>query len=130
MDPTSSSSKNKSSASSYLETKGFGWLLEVDDDDDEHQLPLLFVFYLKVIRKMFYLKFSFHLFREELDINPKDIYYKIRCVLLPWPQLGYNTQIVRDSPDFWGPLVVVLIYALVSLYGQFRVRNRILFFDH
>lgn len=47
MDPSSSSSKNKSSASSYLETKGFGWLLEVDDADDEEQLPLLLVFLTK-----------------------------------------------------------------------------------
>ncbi|CAD5116362.1 DgyrCDS5261 [Dimorphilus gyrociliatus] len=99
MNPNTSNTKSRSSASSFLETKGFGWLLEVDDADEEHQVPLL----------------------EELDINPKDIFYKLRCVLLPWPKLGYNTEIVRDSPDFWGPLVVVLIYALVSLYGQFRV---------
>ena len=37
---------------------GYGWLLETDngDDDDENEKPLL----------------------EELDIDPKEIYYKIR----------------------------------------------------
>lgn len=48
-----------------------------------------------------------------------DIYYKLRCVLLPLPSL--NRTHVRDRPDFWGPLLVVLAYALVSVYGQFRV---------
>jgi len=58
---------------------------------------------------------------EELDIDLKDIYYKLRCVMLPVPQFGFNRQIVRENPDFWGPLIVVLLYSLVSLYGQFRV---------
>ncbi len=65
--------------------------------------------------------FCFLTFREELDIDLKDIYYKLRCVLFPLPQLGFNRQIVRDSPDFWGPLIVVLLYSMVSLYGQLRV---------
>lgn len=60
-------------------------------------------------------------YREELDIDVKDILYKVRCVLFPLPQLGFNRQIVRENPDFWGPLVVVMIYALVSLYGQLHV---------
>ena len=57
--------------------------------------------------------------REELDIDVKDIYYKLRCVLLPLPRL--NRAVIRDSPDFWGPLLVVLVYSLISVYGQFRV---------
>lgn len=60
-------------------------------------------------------------FREELDIDLKDIYYKVRCVLLPLPQLGFQRTILKDSPDFWGPLLIVLLYSLVSLYGQFKV---------
>ena len=60
--------------------------------------------------------------REELDIDLKDIYYKLRCVLFPLPQLGFNRHVVRENPDFWGPLVVILLYSLLSLYGQFRVR--------
>ncbi|KAL6067512.1 hypothetical protein STEG23_018216 [Scotinomys teguina] len=59
--------------------------------------------------------------REELDIDLKDIYYKIRCVLMPMPSLGFNRQVVRDNPDFWGPLAVVLFFSMISLYGQFRV---------
>ncbi|CAJ0917185.1 unnamed protein product, partial [Ranitomeya imitator] len=59
--------------------------------------------------------------QEELDIDLKDIYYKIRCVLMPMPSLGFNRQVVRDNPDFWGPLAVVLFFSMISLYGQFRV---------
>lgn len=65
----------------------------------------------------------FFLNREELDIDIKDIYYKIRCVLMPMPSLGYNRQVVRDNPDFWGPLAVVLLFSMISIYGQFRVRR-------
>ncbi|KAL5464156.1 hypothetical protein EMCRGX_G033125 [Ephydatia muelleri] len=83
--------------SEYLQSKGFSWLLEVDDDEENK--PLL----------------------EELDIDPRDIYYKIRCVLLPLSSLGLNRNVIRDNPDFWGPLFVVLTFALVSIYGQFKV---------
>lgn len=65
-------------------------------------------------------------FREELDIDLKDIYYKIRCVLMPMPSLGFNRQVVRDNPDFWGPLAVVLFFSMISLYGQFKVCTNLL----
>ena len=72
--------------------------------------------------KYFYeVLFCLRLCSEELDIDVKDIYYKLRCVLLPLPFLGLERTIIRDSPDFWGPLFVVLLYALISVYGQFRV---------
>uniref|UniRef100_A0A914UR13 Protein YIPF n=1 Tax=Plectus sambesii TaxID=2011161 RepID=A0A914UR13_9BILA len=90
-------------AASFLENRGFGWLLEVDDDEAE-QKPLL----------------------EELDIDLKDIYYKVRCVLLPLPYFRLKLTIVRDNPDFWGPLMVVLAYAILSLYGQITVVSWIL----
>ncbi|VDM40600.1 unnamed protein product [Toxocara canis] len=90
-------------AAKFLESRGFGWLLEVDDDDEE-QKPLL----------------------EELDIDITDIYYKVRCVLLPLPYFRLKLSIVRESPDFWGPLMVVMAYALLSLYGQFSVLSWIL----
>ncbi|XP_028325080.1 protein YIPF4 [Gouania willdenowi] len=87
-------------ASAFLRQRGYGWLLEVEDDDDsEERKPLL----------------------EELDIDLKDIYYKIRCVLMPMPSLGFNRQVVRDNPDFWGPLAVVLLFSMISIYGQFKV---------
>lgn len=57
--------------------------------------------------------------REELDIDLKDIYYKLRCVFLPLPRL--QQKVLQDSPDFWGPLFVVVAYALICVYGQFRV---------
>ncbi|XP_061693267.1 protein YIPF4 isoform X2 [Syngnathoides biaculeatus] len=86
-------------ATAFLRQRGYGWLLEVEEDDDEETKPLL----------------------DELDIDVKDIYYKIRCVLMPMPSLGYNRQVVRDNPDFWGPLAVVLLFSMISIYGQFRV---------
>ena len=61
------------------------------------------------------------IFREELDIDLKDIYYKIRCVLLPISSLGLRRDVIRDNPDFWGPLFVVLGYAILSVYGQLTV---------
>uniref|UniRef100_G3NC08 Protein YIPF n=1 Tax=Gasterosteus aculeatus aculeatus TaxID=481459 RepID=G3NC08_GASAC len=86
-------------ATTFLRQRGYGWLLEVEEDEREESKPLL----------------------EELDIDLKDIYYKIRCVLMPMPSLGYNRQVVRDNPDFWGPLAVVLLFSMISIYGQFRV---------
>lgn len=62
-------------------------------------------------------------YREELDIDLKDIYYKIRCVLLPVSSLGLRRDVIRESPDFWGPLFVVLAYAILSVYGQLTVSN-------
>lgn len=88
------------SATNFLQKRGYGWLLEVEEDDDEEdETPLL----------------------EELDIDLKDIYYKLRCVIFPCPALGFQRKVVRDSPDFWGPLLVVMMFAMVSVYGQFRV---------
>ncbi|XP_028634832.1 protein YIPF4 isoform X2 [Grammomys surdaster] len=89
----------ESTATTFLRQRGYGWLLEVEDEDPEDNKPLL----------------------EELDIDLKDIYYKIRCVLMPMPSVGFNRQVVRDNPDFWGPLAVVLFFSMISLYGQFRV---------
>ncbi|KAH8030181.1 hypothetical protein HPB51_006613 [Rhipicephalus microplus] len=107
MDPWSSAHSGKGETtfassipgSSFLHQKGLGWLLEVDDAEDDDKAPLL----------------------EELDIDLKDIYYKVCCVLLPFPFMGYKRQLVRDSPDFWGPLLVVILFSLVSIYGQFSV---------
>ncbi|VDO95449.1 unnamed protein product [Soboliphyme baturini] len=85
-------------AARYLQRKGFGWLLE-DEEDNEYQKPL----------------------SEELDINFGDIYYKVLCVLFPLRYFRLKLELVREQPDFWGPLFVVLMYALLSLYGQFSV---------
>lgn len=94
------SSFDNTFAGKYLFSKGMSWLAEVEDADDEtFDKPLL----------------------EELDIDVKDIYYKVRCVLFPLPQLGFERKVLKESPDFWGPLVIVLCYSLISLYGQFKV---------
>ncbi|CAJ0576137.1 unnamed protein product, partial [Mesorhabditis spiculigera] len=95
--------QNAGYAGKFLENRGFGWLLDVDDEE-ENQKPLL----------------------EELDIDLTDIYYKVRCVLLPLPYFRLKLSIVRESPDFWGPLMVVVAYALLSIYGQMSVVSWIL----
>lgn len=88
--------------SQYLESSGFKWITELDDVDEDEEIfhkPLL----------------------EELSVDLFSIGTKVQSVLIPMPRKGFNQRILRDSPDFWGPLVVVLIYSLLSLYGQFRV---------
>ncbi|XP_039256638.1 protein YIPF4-like [Styela clava] len=100
--PTATGTKSygDGAVGSFFQNKGYGWLLETDDDEEnEEDRPLL----------------------EELDIDPKDIYYKVRCVLLPHPAFGLDQTVLKNSPDFWGPLAVVLLFSLVSLYGQFHV---------
>ncbi|CAI4226113.1 unnamed protein product [Auanema sp. JU1783] len=94
---------NFGKAGHYLENKGFGWLLEAKEDLDSHTSLL-----------------------EELDIDLTDIYYKIRCVLLPLPYFRMKLNIVRESPDFWGPLGVVLAFSMLSIYGQISVLSWIL----
>lgn len=85
----------------YMDKYGVGWLLDADDTDinEEDSLPLL----------------------EELDINLNEIKYKIKCVVIPVANENLNRNILRDNPDFWGPLLVVLLFSLLSVYGQFKV---------
>ncbi|CAF0795939.1 unnamed protein product [Adineta steineri] len=87
-----------------LDKQGYGWLLDTTTDDDdlstEENRPLL----------------------EELDINISEIFAKLRCVILPIPSRALQrATLLRDNPDFWGPLLVVLCFALLSVYGQIRV---------
>uniref|UniRef100_A0A915PQK9 Protein YIP n=1 Tax=Setaria digitata TaxID=48799 RepID=A0A915PQK9_9BILA len=91
----------------FLENRGFGWLLDTDDNIVDFQKPLL----------------------EELDIDLSDIYYKVLCVLFPLPYFRLKLCIVRESPDFWGPLFIVSTYALLSLYGQLSVRFFLFLYD-
>merc|ERR1712070_901820 len=78
-------------------SKGYGWLLEVEEDqDDDDNVPLL----------------------EALEIDFSDIGTKFKCALLPTQA---NRELLRTQDDFWGPLFVVLLYATISIWGQFRV---------
>ena len=47
---------------------------------------------------------------------------KLGHVIFPFRSPEQKSSI-RDNADFWGPLLVVVAYAVVSLYGQFRVRK-------
>lgn len=47
-------------------------------------------------------------FREELDINIGEIVAKLRCVLLPIPSRALQrVTLLRDNPDFWGPVRLI-----------------------
>jgi hypothetical protein len=83
---------------SYMEQRGYGWLHEVDDEEEEDQRPLL----------------------EELEIDLPAIALKLRWALKP-PNEG-----VKDSSDFWGPMGVMLAYAALLVWGQLSVVSWIL----
>ncbi len=51
----------------------------------------------------------------------KTIGQKMKAVLLPCARSGLDPASVRENPDFWGPLTVVMLFSLVSLFGQLRV---------
>ncbi|CAF0718294.1 unnamed protein product [Brachionus calyciflorus] len=93
--------RHRGKVGGVMDKYGFGWLLDQNNSEieTEDSLPLL----------------------EELDINLGEIQYKIKCVLLPLEKSNLNRSILRDNPDFWGPLLIVLLFALLSVYGQFRV---------
>jgi hypothetical protein len=40
---------------------------------------------------------------------------------MPVSNPSLNRSVLRDNPDFWGPLIIVLAFALLSVYGQFKV---------
>ena len=144
--------------------QGFGWLLDVEDEDEDMQKPLLFVLntaspwlahhtqthtllytcartrictHTHVYTHMYthscthtpahsctHTHTGCGIFREELDIDLHDILYKLRCVLLPLPMLKIDRSVLKEKPDFWGPLLVVIMYAVLCLYGQFAVSGR------
>lgn len=55
--------------------------------------------------------------REELEIEPGVIVQKVKLVALP-----FHSDVAHlAEADFWGPLFMVILYALVSVWGQFRV---------
>ncbi|CAF0884163.1 unnamed protein product [Didymodactylos carnosus] len=80
-----------------LDKQGFGWLLDsAEDEQEEENRPLL----------------------EELDINLHEITAKLRCVILPIPSRSIQrAALLRDNPDFWGPVVswIITIWIFGSL---------------
>ena len=85
---------------SFMESRGYGWLAEVEEDDDDHpQRPLL----------------------EELEIDLPDIAQKLRWALRP-PADGVGALV----SDFWGPVGAMLLYAALLVWGQLSVVSWIL----
>jgi protein YIPF4 len=93
--------RHRGAVGGYMDKYGFGWLLDDNsmEIENEDAQPLL----------------------EELDINLSEIHYKIKCVIMPVSNENLNRSVLRDNPDFWGPLLIVLAFAVLSVYGQFRV---------
>jgi hypothetical protein len=93
--------RHRGKVGGYMDKYGIGWLLDQNDADieSEDSAPLL----------------------QELDINLPEIQYKIKCVLIPFGNDTLNRSILKENPDFWGPLLIVLAFALLSVYGQFKV---------
>jgi len=89
-----------SSSSTFLENRGFGWLLEVENSE-EAQVPLL----------------------EELDIDIYDIIYKVRSIVFPY---NIDKDSFQNSPDFWGPLLIVMLYSFLLIWGQLSVISWVL----
>ncbi|KAL5971019.1 Protein YIPF4 [Taenia solium] len=84
---------------SLLRRRGFGWMLEVETEDSDFDKPIL----------------------EELDIDLRTIGKKMKAVILPCFRSGLDPASIRENPDFWGPLTVVMLFSLVSLFGQLKV---------
>ncbi|EUB60895.1 hypothetical protein EGR_04141 [Echinococcus granulosus] len=92
-------SSSDGTVQSLLRRRGFGWMLEVETEDGDFDKPLL----------------------EELDVDLKTIGKKMKAVILPCVRSGLDPASIRENPDFWGPLTVVMLFSLVSLVGQLRV---------
>lgn len=92
-----------------------------EEDEAENQRPLLYIVTLPC--KNIKLSHTDSYYREELDIDPADILYKIRSVVFPYK---VDREVLVRSPDFWGPLIVVMLYAIFVI--QFSVRDLFLFY--
>lgn len=83
-----------------------GWVFDVDEEDDiDSSVPLL----------------------KELEVDFGQIIRTVIWVTLyPWTSLC-NSGALGAMPfselshEFWGPFLVVLLYGLVLLWGQFKV---------
>ena len=74
------------------------WLFEETDDDRDEATSLL----------------------EALDVSLLDIGRKTRWVLCVWSSAA-QPGVLTSSPDFWGPLLIVVSYACLLLAGHFKV---------
>jgi len=91
-----------------LEQLGYGWILDIEPadagDEDCYARPLA----------------------EELEIDLRDISRKIQYIILPYSFNKAEIQLVRENPDFWGPLATVVAFSMISIYGQIAVASWIL----
>eukprot|EP00002_Diphylleia_rotans_P027845 TRINITY_DN5601_c0_g1_i1.p1 TRINITY_DN5601_c0_g1~~TRINITY_DN5601_c0_g1_i1.p1 ORF type:complete len:272 (+),score=55.93 TRINITY_DN5601_c0_g1_i1:45-860(+) len=77
----------------------FEWLLDLEEEEEawmDPQRPL----------------------HEELEIDPTEIMYKMRCVIFPYK---LDRAVLVSNPDFWGPLFCIIFYAMLLVWGQLDV---------
>ena len=91
-----------------LQSYGYGWILELDplDPDDvvTYDEPL----------------------SEQLEIDLNDISKKIQYIMAPYAFNKSEVQLVRENPDFWGPLVTVFAFSMISVYSKVSVASWII----
>lgn len=96
------------SLSEQLHNHGYGWILELDplDPDDvmSYKTPLA----------------------QQLEIDFSDISKKIQYIMAPYAFNKSEVQLVRENPDFWGPLVTVFIFSMISMYSKVTVASWII----
>ena len=84
---------------SFMESRGNGWMFEVDEVEDEDDRPLL----------------------EVLEVDLPAIALRLRWALKP-PREGLGESLT----DFWGPVGVMLLYSALLVWGQLSVVSWIL----
>merc|ERR1711976_193094 len=93
-----------------LEKHGYGWIFELDpldpDDDIDYTTPI----------------------SEQLEIDFSDISKKIQYIVAPYAFNKSEVQLVRENPDFWGPLVTVFAFSMISVYSKVSVASLIISF--
>eukprot|EP00771_Trimastix_marina_P001434 gnl/Trimastix_PCT/2508.p1 GENE.gnl/Trimastix_PCT/2508~~gnl/Trimastix_PCT/2508.p1 ORF type:complete len:268 (+),score=48.10 gnl/Trimastix_PCT/2508:45-848(+) len=85
-----------------LKSRGLGWLLETNEEDFDNNGKTLL---------------------EELDIQPREILQKVKAIFFPF---NIESDVFLSKSDFWGPLFIVILYALLIVWGQFRILRWVL----
>uniref|UniRef100_A0A8C7BVB2 Protein YIPF n=1 Tax=Neovison vison TaxID=452646 RepID=A0A8C7BVB2_NEOVI len=88
----------ESTATTFLRQRGYGWLLEVEDDDPEDNKPLLY-------------------YLEKLKYLSK----KADCLLWKLSSTGRTRQIFKTHPDFNGGDTVIFFFKILFIYLTLKV---------
>ncbi|KAL0480496.1 hypothetical protein AKO1_011012 [Acrasis kona] len=94
----------------YLSSKGFGWLMEVDESSQKKQSASTTAEPQQSIL-------------EELDIDLVDIFWRVKRVLLVFgkEQTSQDDLNKLRQADFWGPFFIIVLYSMLIVWGQLQV---------